>query len=296
MEDLRVDRKILRGIIDMHVHCGPSVAKRQLDAAEMLKEAEAAGYAGFLVKDHYFPSMMGTKMVEKHFGNGTCKVYGCLALNNSVGLFNLKALDTARQLDAKIIYFPTVSTKKHIDDHKKAAFIGSGKTSVPEIPITYVDEQGNMDPAAIECLKYMAEHDMVLGTGHGNLWEVDHLVQKAVELGVKRILVNHPHYNVGASYEDMKRWADLGAYIEVNVAVFKGGSSIGTVDDIVAKNMIDAVGVDHIILDTDMGQANNGSPVEGMFNFINLLEKEYGINEEQINVMTKTNPVKLFNL
>jgi len=291
-----MDRKILKGIYDMHIHCGPSVAERSVDAAEMLKEAEAAGYAGFLVKDHYFPSMMGTKMVEEHLGNGTCKVYGCMALNNSVGLFNLKALDTARQMDAKIIYFPTVSTKKHIDDHKKSAFVGAGKASVPENPVSYVDERGNMDPAAIECLKYMAEYDMVLGTGHGTLWEVDHLVNKAAELGVKRILVNHPHYNVGASIEDMARWAKIGAYIEVNVCVFVGGSKLGVVDLKVAKAMIDACGIDHIILDTDLGQKGNGSPVEGMYNFINMLEKEFGITEEQINIMTKQNPVKLFNL
>jgi hypothetical protein len=240
--------------------------------------------------------MLGTKMVEKHLGNGTCKVFGCIALNNSVGLFNLKALDTARHMDAKIIYFPTVSTKKHIDDHKKAAFIGSGKASVEENPVVYVDEHGNMDPAAIECLKYMADWDMVLGTGHGTLWEVDHLVSKAVELGVKRILVNHPHYNVGASIEDMVRWSKMGAYIELNVCVMKSGSKIGDVDDIVAKNMIDAIGVEHIILDSDMGQKGNGSPVEGMYNYINFLEKEYGITEEQINIMAKKNPAKLFNL
>ena len=291
-----MDRKILEGIIDMHVHCGPSIASRELDAADMLKEAEAAGYAGFLVKDHYFPSMLGTKMVEKHLGNGTCKVYGSMCLNNSIGLFNLKALDTARQMDAKIVYFPTVSTKKHIDDHQSKGFVGGGKSKIDEEPVSYVDENGNMDPAAIECLKYMAEHDMVLGTGHGTLREVDHLVKKAVELGVKRILVNHPHYNVGASYEDMKRWTDLGAYIELNVCVFVGGSKIGNVEDAVFKKIMDTVGVDRIIMDTDLGQVNNGSPVEGMFNYINLLEREFGVTEEEINTMAKVNPVKLFNL
>lgn len=291
-----MDRKILEGIIDMHVHCGPSVAPRALDAADMLAEAQEAGYAGFLVKDHYFPTMMGCKMVEEHLGNGTCKVYGALALNNSVGLFNLKAVDTARQMDAKIVYFPTVSTKKHIDDHTKSAFVGSGKANVSEEPIVYVDEEGKMDEKAIEVLKYMAEYDMVLGTGHGTLWEVDHLVKKAFELGVKRVLVNHPHYNVGASLEDMKRWVDMGAFIEVNVCVFIGGSKLGTVEPKVAKEMIDTCGVNNIILDTDMGQKGNGSPVEGMFNFINLLEKEFGITEEEINTMTKANPKKLFNL
>ena len=37
-------KKLLKGVIDIHVHAGPSVAARELDAADMLKEAEAAGY------------------------------------------------------------------------------------------------------------------------------------------------------------------------------------------------------------------------------------------------------------
>ncbi|ETA80898.1 DUF6282 family protein [Youngiibacter fragilis] len=289
-------REILQGVIDIHVHAGPSVANRAVDAAEMLKEAEAAGYAGFLVKDHYFPSMMGTKMIEKHLGNGTCRIFGSMALNNSMGLFNLKALDTARQMDAKMVYFPTVSTKKHIDDHSTGAFVGAGKSQIAENPVTYVDEEGNLDPAAIEVLEYMASHDMALGTGHGNIWEVDHLVEKAVELGVKRILVNHPHYNVGATYEQMAKWAKLGAYIELNVCVFKSGSKLGDVDDIVAKQMIDAVGVDRIILDSDLGQANNGSPVEGMYNFMNLLIDQFGVSVEEINKMAKINPAILLGI
>ena len=45
------EREILKGIIDLHVHAGPSVANRAVDAADMLKEAIVAGYRGFLVKD-----------------------------------------------------------------------------------------------------------------------------------------------------------------------------------------------------------------------------------------------------
>jgi len=60
--------------------------------------------------------------------------------------------------------------------------------------------------------------------------------------------------------------------------------------------MIEACGAEHIILDSDMGQNGNGSPVEGMYNFINLLMNEFGITEEQINTMAKKNPAKLLNL
>ena len=289
------ERDILKGILDIHVHAGPSVANRQVDAADMLKEAVVAGYRGFLVKDHYFPSCMGVKMVQEHCDAKGVEIYSSMALNKSMGLFNLMALDAAINMGAKIIYFPTVSSKNHIDHHK-GNFVGSGKMSVPETPVVYVDENGVMDPAAVECLKLMAEKDVVLGTGHGTAWEIDHLVEKALEVGVKRILVNHPQFHIGASYEQMTKWAKLGAYIEMNVCVFTSGSKLGSLDDQVIADMLKAVPLEQMILDSDMGQNGNGSPVEGMYRFIRLLMDKFGLSEEDINLIAKTNPAKLLGV
>lgn len=291
-----MDRSILRGLYDIHVHAGPSVAKHEIDAGDMLLAAQEAGYAGFLVKDHYFPSMMGAQMVEKHIGDGSCRVMGSIALNNSVGLFNLKALDTARQMGAYIVYFPTVSTKKHIDDHSKVKFVGAGSGTVSEIPRVYIDRHGELVPEAMAVLRYMAQYDMVLGTGHGCLREVDALVRTAAALGVKRILVNHPHYNVGASIEDMKKWAALGAYIEVNACVFKGGSRLGSVEDAIAGQIIRECGAERVILDSDLGQKGNDHPIEGMFRFLTMLHDKLGITEHEIEIMGKVNPGKLLKL
>ncbi|MPM36282.1 hypothetical protein SDC9_82877 [bioreactor metagenome] len=289
-------RDILEGILDIHVHAGPSVAKREVDAADMLKEAQVAGYRGFLVKDHYFPTMMGAKMVEEHLDNRKdVKVYGAIALNNSVGLFNLNAVDVAVGMGAKLVYFPTVSSKNHIDHHK-GNFAGSGKTSIPERPVVYVDENGAMDPAAVEVLRYLAEKDVVLGTGHGTAWEIDHLVKKAVELGVKRILVNHPQFHIGATYEQMNKWAAMGAYIEMNVCVFTSGSRLGSLDDHIIAEMLRAVPLSQLILDSDMGQSGNGSPVEGMYRFIMLLMDKFGLTREDIDLITKQNPAKLLGV
>ncbi len=289
------ERDILKGIIDLHVHAGPSVANRAVDAADMLKEAIVAGYRGFLVKDHYFPSCMGVKMVQEHCDAQGVEIYSSMALNNSMGLFNALALDAAINMGAKIIYFPTVSSKNHIDHHK-GNFVGAGKMSVPEVPVVYVDENGVMDPAAVECLKIIAEKDVILGTGHGTAWEIDHLVEKAVELGVKRILVNHPHFHIGATYEQMTKWAKMGAFIELNVCVFTSGSKLGTVDDQVIADMLKAVPLSNIILDSDMGQKGNGSPVEGMYRFIRLLMDKFGLSEADINLIAKENPAKLLGL
>ena len=288
-------KKLLKGVIDIHVHAGPSVAARELDAADMLKEAEAAGYRGFLVKDHYFPSMMGCQMVQRHLGSGSVEVFGSMCLNNAMGLFNLNAVDVAYGMGAKMIYFPTVSSKNHIDAHK-GHFAGAGKMSVPETPVVYVDENGRLDPAAVRILEYMSEKDMALGTGHGSAREVDALVRKAVEVGMKKILVTPPHFHIGATYEQMRQWAALGAYIELNVCVFSEGSKMGPLPTTILEEMLREVPHDRMVLDSDMGQKGNGSPVEALYNFMCLMMERFGITEDELEVMAKKNPAILMGL
>lgn len=289
------ERDILKGILDIHIHAGPSVANRELDAADMLKEAVAAGYRGFLVKDHYFPSCMGVKMVQEHCDARGVEIYSSMALNNSVGVFNTMAVDAAVNMGAKIIYFPTVSAKNHIDHHK-GNFVGAGKMSVPETPVVYVDKDGVMDPGAVEVLKLMAGKDVALGTGHATAWEIDHLVEKAVELGVRRILVNHPQFHIGATYEQMAKWAGMGAFVELNVCVFTSGSKLGSLDDQVIADMLKAVPLERLILDSDLGQRGNGSPVEGMYRFIRLLMEKFGLSEADIDLIAKKNPAALLGV
>ncbi|MBQ7175751.1 MAG: hypothetical protein IJR62_09890 [Lachnospiraceae bacterium] len=294
-----VSRDILKGFVDIHVHAGPSAAKRKVDAWEMLQEADAAGYRGFLVKDHYFPTMMGAKMCSEHDSKNGCLVFGGLALNRSVGLFNVHAVDAARNLGAKTIYFPTVSTLNHIEGHAKAGhgFVGSGASAVVDEGMTYIDEKGELIPEAVEVIKYIAAHpELVLCTGHGSAAEVDAVVKKAAELGVEKICVNHPHFLVNATYDQMGEWARLGAYIELNAAVFSSIAKTGECGDEMIPEILSHVPHDKIVLDSDLGQAANIDPVEGMFLFINKLVDEFGVTEEEIDLWGKKIPAWMMGL
>ena len=135
-------------IIDLHVHAGPSVMPRAVDAAEMLQEAQQAGYSAIVIKDHYAPTMMSAQICEKHLGNGSCKVFGGIALNNSVGGINLKAADAACALGAKLVWMPTVSSLRHKVMHsgKGLAFPSSKGMTVPEDTIMYLNEDGSLKP------------------------------------------------------------------------------------------------------------------------------------------------------
>ena len=38
----------MKNVVDIHVHAGPSVAKRRVDAGDMLLDAQKIGYRGFV--------------------------------------------------------------------------------------------------------------------------------------------------------------------------------------------------------------------------------------------------------
>ncbi len=287
------------GLIDLHVHAGPSVTPRALDGGDMLLEAIQAGYAAFVIKDHYFPTMMSAQLVQKHLGNGSCQVFGGIALNNSVGGINLKAVDAACAMGAKLIWMPTVSSLRHKEMHQGhgLAFPASKGMTVEEDTIYYLDQSGALLPEVEEVLQYLKDRpDVILATGHGSREEVDALVRRAVALGISRILVNHPHYMIGATLEDMVAWSKLGAFIELNATVFVPDSHFCTNDIAQCRDIVDAVGVEKIVVDSDYGQKNNGSPVAGLKKFIDLVQKTCDLDEGAVKLITEDNPAWLLGL
>lgn len=288
------------GLIDLHVHAGPSVMPRELDGVDMYKEAVAAGYSAYVIKDHYFPTMMSAENISRHMDDGKCKVYGGLALNNSVGGLNLKAVDAACALGAKIIWMPTVSALRHKIMHSGhgLAFPGSKGMSIEEKTIMYLDDNGELQQEVKDILAYLSNKpDVILATGHGSRDEIDKLIHEAVNTyGLRRILVNHPHYMIGASMDDIEAWAGLGCYIELNAVAFVEDSRFKSNDISEAKEMIRRCGLQQIVIDSDYGQKNNGSPVAGVARFIEMLKSACGLTDDDIKRIGETNPARLLGL
>lgn len=275
------------------------MANRALDAAEMLMAAQDSGYRAVVIKDHYFPTMIGTSMIEKHLGNGSTRLFGGMALNNAVGVFNLNAVDAAIQMGAKIIWMPTLSSKAHIEKHK-GRFVGAGNMSIPEIPVYYLDTAGKLQDKVVKLLDLMAGNpDVIFATGHGTTQEIDALLKKAKEVGIKKVLINHPHFIVDAPFEQVKKWTENGAYIEINAVMFDGVSPAEAGGQGLslekALEYIEKLPTDRLIIDTDLGQKGGTLPVEGMYRFISMLLAA-GVSYDKIEMMTKITPAKLLGL
>ena len=154
-------KEIMKDVVDIHVHAGPSVAERSVDACEMWELANQAGYKAVVIKDHYFPSMLGTRMIEKYFNEDGTKthIYGSACVNNATGAFNLNTVDVSIAMGAKVIWMPTLSSWNHMQMHK-GKFVGGGNTTVLENPIYSLNEDGSLKIEVVDFLKLMAQHLM----------------------------------------------------------------------------------------------------------------------------------------
>lgn len=78
--------------------------------------------------------------------------------------------------------------------------------------------------------------------------------------------------------------------------VFSSIAVSGKCSDDVIGEILKVVPKDKIVLDSDLGQKVNVDPVEGMYQFICKLVEEFGVTEEEINLMGKETPAKLLGL
>jgi len=156
----------------------------------------------------------------------------------------------------------------------------------------------------MEILKLAAQHDLVLATGHSSAKECLAIIRAAKRVQVSKLLVTHAMADpIGMTVAEMKEAASLGAKIECVWATNLMGPRSHlrsnrhwkkvTTGDYVAA--IKAVGPEHFVLASDLGQYLNPIPTDGMKAFVFEL-KEAGLGDRAIDLMCRTNPAKLLDI
>ena len=292
---MREDLELMQGAIDMHVHSSPSIFPRLVDHGEAAEAARSMGMKALVLKEHHGFTSDRIYFVRKLVPG--IDLFGGVVLNNAVGGINPFAVDTAIRLAAKIVWFPTLSAKNHIDQMGGPEF-GSmkqqEKVRVVEKPVRVVDEKGHLLPEVYEVIDLIAAHDIILATGHLSISEVKLVVKTAKERGVKRLYVNHPEFIVNGTIEDQKELAKMGAFIEhPAIFMYPMWPTKAGIEGIV--EMIKAVGPERTVLSTDLGQLHNPPPWEGLRMFLRVLF-EKGIPKEDLKKMVQDNPAYLLNI
>ncbi|MBR0596549.1 DUF6282 family protein [Sinanaerobacter chloroacetimidivorans] len=293
--------QLMVGAVDMHQHLGPSVIPRALDVVEGALEAEAAGMKAILIKDHQFPSMASVEIAKKSLTKDTSLlIASSLVLNHEVGGLNVAAVETAINMGVKMIWMPTISTENHHVEHEKGGLkFPASKKKIETLPRSYIpilNEEGELTSDCVSVLEIMAkDQSVVLGTGHGNVQEIDAIIQKALSLGVHRIVVNHPTYMINADIEKMQEWGSKGVYMEFGACTCDPISSICNAKVSDTVKTIRAIGTEHVTLASDYGQVGNPHPVEGLKHFGELL-LDQGFSVEELEQMMKMNPSKVMGI
>jgi hypothetical protein len=268
----------LRGVIDLHVHAGPDVRPRKLDAVALARTAKAAGMRALLLKSHHTITADLAQIVEGVVGS--IRIFGSVTLNEAVGGLNPEAVRAAIALGAKEIFMPT-----HSAANQRRHDGGTGGISI-------LDGTGGVGDEVKRILDLVAQADVILGCGHLSPQEILALVRSARHAGVRKVLVNHPELNsLAIPLTLQQEMAADGAYFE---RMHLHGNSVTDARGL--AEITRAVGIQRTVLVTDLGRADYAvDPVQGMRDLLQQMVDQ-GFSPAEIDLMARQTPARLLGL
>ena len=280
---MEVQRRILKGAIDFHIHTSPDpYRQRSVDAYTAALEAKDLGMKAVVLKCHDYATAPVAQTVEGLVKG--IRVIGSIALNHGVGGINPEAVDASAVMGAGVIWMPTFSS---VPDMKRRNL---------DTGISILDDEGAILPQVREVIALAQKSDLALCTGHISREETFALSNEIIAMDMRKFIITHPlTEGVGdpLPLEMQKQLVDKGAFIEhCFVATTR---DFGALDP---KEMIAAiryVGVEKCILSTDFGQAHNPKPAQGMKMMVEAMLGA-GLDEEELEILVKRNPSMMLNL
>ncbi len=283
----------VKNFIDLHVHIGPEVLPRKYTVGKIVKE-QTGKIKGMALKNHFYPTMPLIKSEEE----SELILVGSVTLNNYLGGINPDVVYASAKLSSKpiIVWFPTINAENFIKRSKyeiPPEWVGKwfkSRLSSEVKGIKIIDRKGKLTEKTKSVLKAIKDNNCILATGHISWEEAKVLVIEAYKIGIRKIIVTHPIYQlIDMPIEVQKELAEYnGVYIEQNYAMY----SIDKISIEKIAEQIKSICAEKCIISSDMGQITSPSPSEALEKFTELL-KQQGISEDDLRTMGEENPRKL---
>lgn len=284
------ERLVAGRVVDTHYHVGPELVIRRYDV-KSLADVAVPFDATLVLKNHTYPTTPLAALARARFG---ARFHGGVVLNWYVGGLNPAAVesavsgnrthvdDPAPDAGPVVVWMPTVHAASHLQTHGFAFdprwsgccthdghASGPAEAGRPQAPVIAFDEALRPVRELVESLEAIARHDCILATGHLSAVEVMRLVPMAVDLGIRRIIVTHPHYPaVGLSDDQQLQLSRYpGVFIEHCFAIH-------TQDGIDLDAFVTAIcrtGPQCVVLSTDFGQVNSDPFPDGTIRYASAL-------------------------
>ncbi len=289
---------MVRGAFDPHVHVAPDFAERRITDLELAQRCVKVGLAGFGLKSHYTSTVERAAVVSAAVPG--VRALGAIVLNHAVGGLNATAVEVAARQGARIVWLPTVSSVNEFGEVEHADVDGSvpvwvrfelslRAAGVRPQPVPVLDERGRAVPELIEVLSVVAQHGLVLATGHLSRREIPVVVDAAVAAGVETIVVTHPEFpSQGIPPAEQRELAARGALMErVFTTPYTGKCTWEAVFEATR-----AVGASQTVWGSDLGQVFNPPVEDGLA----LMADHFlaaGFSEKEVRTMAVSNTRRL---
>ena len=282
------------GVVDTHYHVGPELIVRRYDVKSLADVAVPFG-ATLVLKNHTYHTTPLAALARRRF---EANFFGGVVLNRFVGGLNPQAVEgavsgnkTVVESEAHdpspiVVWMPTVHAKSHIEVHgfgfdpnwsgccTHGAPEDAGKSAEPrepEQPVIAFDDDLSPRPELIATLEMMARHKCILATGHLHASEVMKLVPLALEIGIPRVILTHPHYpSIKLSDDDQHTlMRDERVFAEHCFAIHtQDGVPLPLYAEAIRKT-----GPEQVLLSTDFGQVVSDPFPDGTIRYAELLHE-----------------------
>lgn len=272
----------LAGVIDIHAHADPDSRPRSIDAIDLARMAKERGMRGLVLKSHYEPTASMAYLVRKAVPG--IEAFGGIDLNRSVGGINPEAVERMAQIKGgygRVVWMPTFDSENQVRYSRE---------NRPYVPVA---RGGELLPEVKQVIALAAKYGLTVETGHSSPAEGLLIVREARRQGVRAVVTHAMLAPVHMSIGDMQAAAREGAYLEFVYNGLTGAGKEFEIGDYVRA--IRALGPEHCILASDLGQAGNPVHPEGLAAFFGALRKA-GISDPEIAAMAKKNPARALGL
>ncbi len=281
--------ELIAGSIDMHLHIGPDEMDTRVTGLEAAEQAADVGMKAVVLKNHSYPTTPVAAVVKELVPD--VEVFGGICLDYEIGGLNLYALEKQANIGVKVCWMPTFSSK-----NSRAKMRALGLQLEGE-GFSILTDDGKLVPEIAPILDVIKKHDIVLASGHMAPPEIFALVEAAREKGIDKIVITHPSdgefMEKTLTVAELTQLAEMGAFIEQTTVTLLPTEFCHSPKERV--EVIKAIGAEHCVMSTDLGQYWNIYPAEGFRFFMAILLRN-GMTPEEIEIMAKKNPARLLGL
>lgn len=282
--------ELIRGAIDLHAHGYPEFSLRyhaRVDDIGLLEAMRDAGLSGIVLKSHIWPTMDRAYYVQRRVPEVT--IYPSITLNTVVGGVDPDVVSAAADLGARVVFFPTWSSRNDRERKGISTMIQRriGSFVNDRGPGVEIAAGGRLRPEALAVLDVARERGLLVQTGHVSIEEGLLLCAAARERGL-HIVLSHPTSPIiGARLEQLEEAVQLGALIEF--CILHGFSLFHVVPSADTARIVQELGAEHCVLTTDA--FNEWAPPEpemlrmGVGRLLSC-----GLSEPDLRLMVYENP------